>query len=212
MPLPLIVLLAGAALSAGAQIYSATQQANALEEQANYEQELAEIRAKSLRREAEQERLNRLAEERSERRFTRRRRAAAEAAYAKSGVLLSGTPELMLVEQAKVDELDIQQGNRDSLQKRKLIEVGAKNSLLAGMNRSSAYKAQAKSTLIGGYVNAGVGAATSVMGSGITGGDLGLSKLGFSSLWGGKASGWGQVSSSAASTTMAKGGNFFTVG
>jgi hypothetical protein len=176
MALPLIALIAGAALSSGAQIYSSIQQSNALQEQADSEEAMAAIRAQSLRREAEQERLNRLSEERAERRFARRRRAAAEASYAKSGVLLSGTPEVFMVEQAGVDELNIQQRNRDSEQKRKLIEVGAQNSLIAGMNRSSAYKSAATATLLGGSIGAFGGLATA----------YGNSPLTFSDLWGGK--------------------------
>ena len=118
---------------------------------AEYEAEVAETQA-------EQEKLNRREAEKGERKMTARRRASQRASYAKSGVLLEGTPLTMLSEQASADELNIQQSNAESRQRRVNLLAGGQNALIAGRNKSNALKYKANTQFIG--------SAASAMGSG----------------------------------------------
>lgn len=115
--------------------------------QAEYD---AEYEAEVAENQAEQEKLNRAEQEKEERSQTARRRAAQRASYAKSGVLLEGTPLTMLSEQAGVDELNIQQGNLESQQKQSNIRHGGQAALQSGKNRASAMRSAATTNLLTG--------------------------------------------------------------
>jgi len=113
------------------------QASQAAAKQAEYD---AEYEAEVAENQAEQERLNRAEAEKIERSQTARRRAAQRASYAKSGVLLEGTPLTMMTEQAGVDELNIQQGNLESRQRQANLRAGGQAALQSGKKRSSALK------------------------------------------------------------------------
>jgi hypothetical protein len=74
----------------------------------------ADHAAKVEEMQAEEEKLRRSAQERQERKQARMRRASIEADFAKSGLLMTGTPVYLLEEQAKADEMNILEGNRIS--------------------------------------------------------------------------------------------------
>jgi hypothetical protein len=128
-------------------VYSQHEAQSAAAKQAEYD---AEYQAEVAENKAEQEKLNRAEKEKIDRSETARRRAAQRASYAKSGVLLEGTPLTMLSEQAGVDEQNIQQGNLESRQKQANLRAGGQAALQSGKNISSAYKSKAKTNLIGG--------------------------------------------------------------
>ncbi|MFA5525974.1 MAG: hypothetical protein WC992_04025 [Acholeplasmataceae bacterium] len=127
-------------------MYSSRQQGKA---QAKAAKDEARYRAKQAENAAEQERLNRIASETDERRAVQRRRARIEGAYAKAGVLLSGTPSDYLAEQAATDELNIQRARQGSeLRQQSLLHQGQVASI-QGATLASAYKSGATQQMIG---------------------------------------------------------------
>lgn len=84
------------------QAYSGYQQAK--QNQYNKEAE-----AKALANQADQEEMNRLEQEKTERRLAARKSARSETMYAKSGILLQGTPAEALAEQSATQEANIMQ-------------------------------------------------------------------------------------------------------
>ena len=93
-----------AGLSALAGIFGTVQQVQSQRAEAKQAEYDAEYEAQVREQEAEQERLNREEAEKSEREMTERRKAQQRSSYAKSGVLLEGTPLNLLAEQAEADE------------------------------------------------------------------------------------------------------------
>lgn len=122
----------------------------------------AEAGAEQAARDIEQERLNRQAGQKAEAKHARRRRAAIEAAYAKSGVLIEGTPGEFLQEQAGVDELNIQQRTKASEARVLGLGVRAKNIGIQGRATASGLRARGRGDLLGGVASgaAGAGRAT----------------------------------------------------
>lgn len=141
-------LMAGLTAVAGLfGTYAQYQAGKAAAKQAEYD---SEYEAELRENQAEQERLNRAETERQERRMTARRRASQRASYAKSGVLLEGTPLTLLSEQAGIDEKNIMQGNLESRQKQANLIAGGQAALTSGKNRSRALKSQASTSLLTG--------------------------------------------------------------
>lgn len=139
------------------------------------EERNAKYAAEAAANKAEQERMDRASERTEERKQQRRRRAKQEAMYAKSGVLLDGTPSNYLTAQAETDELNVQRA--DQVSKQHQINALYQGNLqkadhLAKSNSyefaASSSKAAAKNTLIGGAFNtvsAGAGAYSGAGGS-----------------------------------------------
>jgi len=139
------VFAAIAAATAIAGLFMQKQASDNAAKQAEYD---AEYEAEVSSEQARQEKLNRAAKEKDERSQSARRRAAQRASYAKSGVLLEGSPLTMLSEQAAVDEQNIQQGNLESRQTRRNLRHGGAAALVSGKNRASAYRAQGTTNLL----------------------------------------------------------------
>jgi hypothetical protein len=136
--------LAGAYLSYTSSMDAAEFAADSSRSAAKQAKYNAEHDAEVQRNQAEQERLNRAATASEEERQARHRRAKIEAMYAKSGVLLEGSPEYMLGEQATVDTMGIDQRNSESLQRQRNLMVGAQNTLIQGNFEADMMKSQGK--------------------------------------------------------------------
>ena len=108
MPLALLIIGLAGTFAATAMSYQSQTQAA---KQASYN---AEYEAKREEMMAEEESARRSAQERLERRQARSRRASIEAGFAKSGLLMTGTPTYLLEEQAKSDEMNISEATRVS--------------------------------------------------------------------------------------------------
>jgi len=147
-------LIATAVIAAAGTAYSGVQQSKAADAQSDQAEATARYNAKVADNEAEQERLNRQSAETAERRDARRRRATIEAGYAKSGVLIEGTPATYLTEQAATDEYNIQSANAASGQGRKQIRHGGQLGLAQGKSAASAYRSQGQAALVGSAFSA----------------------------------------------------------
>lgn len=102
----LFVAAIGATLASTAMSYDANNKAaKQTQYNAEYEAQAEELKAK-------EEEARRGAQARLEMRQTRSRRASIEAGFAKSGLLMTGTPTFMLEEQAKSDAMNIGEANR----------------------------------------------------------------------------------------------------
>jgi hypothetical protein len=99
----LIITMASAAASAKAQYDAGKQQ-----------QKNAEYNAAIKEDQADEEQAVRAIESIEERNQSRRRLSSMEARYAKSGVLMAGTPELFMQSQAESDEFNILTRDRAS--------------------------------------------------------------------------------------------------
>lgn len=159
---PAIQAIVAAAAAYGG--YASQQaQAEAQENAAEQEAMNREAEAERSANQAKQERMNREAESDRERQMAKRRRASMEAGYAKSGVMLDGTPADFLSEQETVDELDIQRGNQASEARAMGYEVNSEslmtsayNTRNTGKNEAAAMRSGATTSLIGGMVGAGM--------------------------------------------------------
>jgi hypothetical protein len=128
---------------------------------AEAEQRNAVYAAESAANRAEQEQLERASERSEQKSKARRQRRLQEAMYAKSGVLLDGTPSNYLTAQAETDELNVQRADQISMRERinTLYEGDLqKAGHLAKANSyefaAASSKAAAKNTLIGGAFKA----------------------------------------------------------
>lgn len=99
----IVMTMAAAAASAKAQYEAGKQQ-----------KKNAEYNAAIKENQADEEQAVRAIESIEERNQSRRRLASMEARYAKSGVLMAGTPELYMQEQAEADEFNILTRDRAS--------------------------------------------------------------------------------------------------
>lgn len=143
MIISLITTLASTAMSMSAS----REQAKQAEYNAEYDADVAE-------KAAAEEKSARAAKEVSERKQSRRRLASMEAKYAKSGLLMTGTPTLMVTEQAKTDELNILQRNRFSSIRAQRLQEGAGIRRAQGSFESGAYNIQGTSQLLSGVGSA----------------------------------------------------------
>lgn len=140
--------------------FSSYQQQQAAADAKEQEAMNREAQAKMEEQKAKQERLNREAEADKERQQAKRRRAVMEAGYAKSGVMLDGTPAEFLEEQAATDEIDVQRAGQVSEARALGYEVNSKslmNSAGFAKNEAGAYRSGATSSLIGGVGGAVAG-------------------------------------------------------
>jgi hypothetical protein len=147
-------------ITAIAAIASAAQQAQAQKQAAKQSEYDAEFEATQRRMDEEQERMNREQARKVEGRLAEdaRRKRISMLTAAGGGIGVSALQELS--RQASIDELDIQNADLLSTQRRKGMRRSATNSLLAGKFRSSSLKARSRSTMA-----SGVGRAAGSIGS-----------------------------------------------
>lgn len=141
---------AGIIISAVAAIYGAIQQSQAQEAAAKQSEYDAEFEAQQNAMLAEQERLDREAARKTQARVAQeeKQRRISMMVRAGGGVGVSALAELS--RQASIDEINIQNANALSSQKRRAMGRSATNALIAGRARSGAFKSAARSTLVSG--------------------------------------------------------------
>lgn len=147
--LPVLAMAAFGLFSAVQQRQAASAQAKAIEQQAQLDAEMA-------RRQAEEDARAESAQVDSMRDDQRRRRAAIEAAYAKSGVLLEGTPASMLENQRVIDETNIREVHRAGGERRNLMEWQARTGQQMASFQSSAVRRKAVTSFISGIADTGI--------------------------------------------------------
>lgn len=144
-----ILLGIGLALSAAATAYGIYANQAAAAQQAAAQQAQAQMQAESLRAQADAEAQNQLQESISARSENRMKLAKMEAAYAKSGVAIEGTPTVALANTAKHGELEVLMAESASGYKRKLLLNEAENTLKYGTFTSSMSESAALAQSIG---------------------------------------------------------------
>lgn len=153
--------------------YQAHTQYETQKNQAKAEEDNAEYAAEAAANKDEQEKLDRREERKEQRKEQRRKHALMEAAYAKSGVLLDGTPSNYLVAQAETDQLNISRADQVSQTERRNILYQGQLQANEHMNRARAYESAARSTMIGGVV-ASASSFSSWGGSGLSDAAVGV--------------------------------------
>ena len=126
----MVLFLISLAATLVSSVMSARSQRTAAK-QAGYN---ADHDAKVEKMAAEEAQQKRSSEEREERKQSRMRRASIEAGFAKSGLMMTGTPTYVLEEQAKVDEMNTLEGNR----------VADNTGFMRSMERASIIRQQGK--------------------------------------------------------------------
>ncbi|HLD89476.1 MAG TPA: hypothetical protein VI911_00395 [Patescibacteria group bacterium] len=138
----LIAMALAAAAGGGYMQYQAGQDAAAAEKQrAKHDADVAT-------QQAEQERLNRRFDEAEEIRKDRRKRATMEAMYARSGVLLTGSPGEWLTAQAGTDAWNTEQKSAASRQGQNSLLDQADIIQWSGKTKAKAYEQQSYAALI----------------------------------------------------------------
>lgn len=132
--------------------YQAYTQSEAQKSQAKVAEKNAEYAAEAAANKDEQEQLNRRSERKEQRHEQRKRRSVMEAAYAKSGVLLDGTPSNYLIAQTETDQLNVSRADQVSQTRRTNILYEGQLQANEYMNKANALKSAARSTLIGGAI------------------------------------------------------------
>jgi len=159
------LMIAGLVMSAAGAGYSAYSSYQAGKAQAEYQEGMAQYNAAVARNEALREQQTREVDSKEERREALRRRERIRAMYAKSGVLLSGTPELFLAEQALVDEVNILNRDRESAYRAANMQSGALMTLHQGEAAAKMSRAQGTAGAISATLQ---GAAGVLQGAGQT--------------------------------------------
>jgi len=157
MPILFLVMMA---MSAAMAVKAGQDQKKAYQSAADQAQANALYNSQLAQQQADDERTTRAAKEAEEMRANRRRRAVIEGLYAKSGVLLEGTPGAMLTEQATVDAENVQNNTLQSLRKRQYLIRQGQFSLLEGDMQATAYREQGKAAAMQGFA----GGASSLAG------------------------------------------------
>ena len=153
-------MLAYAIISAIAALYSAYAQSESQQAAAKQSEYDAEFEAQQAQNAAEQERLNRDQERTQAARMAEedKRRRLSILTRAGGGIGVSAVQELS--RQASIDEINIQNADLASLQKRRAMGLSATNALISGRARSSSYKAASRASIAGGISRAaGAGAS-----------------------------------------------------
>ena len=139
----IVMTIASAAASARAQYMAGKQQ------QAN-----AEYNAQLNEQAANEEEDQRAIESVEERNQSRRRLSSMEARYAKSGILMAGTPETFMEEQAEADEFNILTRDRASSVRTQNLRTEADLFRTQGKDARSAGKTGAITSLLTGAAGA----------------------------------------------------------
>ena len=139
-----------AAFSAVTGIYSSYVQRQASRQQAALAQQQADMNRQAARLEAEDDAREENQKMSQMRDQQRRRRAAIESAYAKSGVLLEGTPAQLLENQRGADEYNTQQLHWSGNERRKRKAWHADGQHAFGMAKAKAYKRAGNNQFIAG--------------------------------------------------------------
>ena len=140
-------------ISAITGVYSAVSSAQAGKAQAALAEQEAELNAEMQRREAEEDAKAENDEVRRLREAQRRRRATIEAGYAKSGVLLEGTPAQLLVNQREADEYNVQATHYEGSERRKRMLWAADNGERLDKFEASSMRRKANAQFISGMGN-----------------------------------------------------------
>lgn len=131
-------------------VYSAVSSYQAGRQQADLAEQQADVNAEMGRREAENDAAAESEQARQLRDAQRRRRATIEAGYAKSGVLLEGTPAQMLVNQREADEYNVQSTHYEGNERRKLMLWQADAGQQLGNFQAKSMRRQANAQFIAG--------------------------------------------------------------
>jgi hypothetical protein len=139
--------------SAASGLYGAYSQYQAGQAQADLQEKQAEVNAEMARREAEADAKAESREMREVRDAQKRRRAAMEAAYATSGVLLEGTPAQMLTRQRETDEFNVQSRHQEGNERRKTMLWQADTGQMLGKFQAKSTRRAANNSFIAGIGN-----------------------------------------------------------
>jgi hypothetical protein len=145
----------GAVLSMMGTAYSAYSGYQQGKQQAKIAEQNAQQSAKYAQQQTEIETQRRSSERSSQQEQQRRRRALQEASYAKSGVLLEGTPADYLTEQAETDALNVAQADQDSEQRIKGYLFKGQMGMMNAMNEADAYSSASSASLLAGGLKVG---------------------------------------------------------
>lgn len=137
-------------LTAITGLYGAYSQYQAGQAQADLAEKQANVNAEMARREAEAEAKAESQQTREMRDQQRRRRATIEAGYAKSGVLLEGTPAQMLVNQREADEFNVQARHQEGNERRKTMLWQASTGQQLGNFEAKSMRRAANNSFIAG--------------------------------------------------------------
>ena len=156
-----IVSAIGTAYGAYTQFEAQKAQAQQQEDMAEAAERNAQHAADAAANKSEQERMNRESQRKEDRSQMARRRSMQEAMYAKSGILLDGTPSDYLVEQAGTDELNVQRADQARQMERTNILYQGNRQSGEYMNQANSLnfaakisKSSAQNSLIGGAFGA----------------------------------------------------------
>ena len=178
MPIPLLIPLIGLGLGVaggGSTILGGISAHKAANQQADYLGDVAEAQKAALRRAAKAEEHNR--SKRADSMFDQqiRRRSKLESMYAKSGVLMSGTPVTYMAAQAVYDERNLQEANAASFYQQRVLRRQAENVSIATNNQQGAIRAQGDAARTQAIMSGVMDIGKSVASFGMSGG---LSALG----------------------------------
>lgn len=134
---------------ASSMAQASAQQAAAKQAQAN-----AEYNAQVQEGAADEEAAQRAIEATSERKQSIRQLASMEARFAKSGLLMAGTPTLMISEQAKADEFNILTRDRASAIRTSNLRTEADLLRMQGADARRAGRTAATTSILGGVASA----------------------------------------------------------
>lgn len=143
--------------SAATGVYGAYSQYQAGQAQADLAEKQANVNAEMARREAEADAKAESQEAKEMRDQQRRRRAAMEAAYATSGVLLEGTPAQMLTRQREADDFNVQARHQEGNERRKTMLWQASTNQQLGQFEAKSTRRAANNSFIAGIGNTAVG-------------------------------------------------------
>ena len=143
------------ALTAATGIYTAISMKSAADDQADLAEHQSKVNSEALRREAEDDSRADSQQAQQLRDAQRRRRATIEAGYAKSGVILEGTPADMLVNQREADEQNVKTMEWEGNERRKRMMWQADTNQRLGSFEAGSIRRQGNAQFISGIGKTG---------------------------------------------------------
>ena len=156
MPSPAL-LLGGAQVAQG--LYAGLTGRSASRKAAKHAKAIGAARAAELTRQAGYEDQLAIEQEKAQREAQAQRMAQIEGMYAKSGILLTGSPAQAIQKQEETDVYNIEQASGAAAERSRRLREAAKLELAGAGATAEAYKTQGDTDLVSGLIPAAVAAA-----------------------------------------------------
>ena len=155
MPVPPLAILGAAQIASS--LFSGFSGSKSAKKAAAQAKRIAKAQGAEYERQIGEEEVFRAEQRKSELDTSIRRLSTAKGIYAKSGLLLTGSPAQALEEQERIDQYNIGQMDKQSQSRIEALRAQARIAMLGGQQTASALRTQGQTAMISGLFGAAQG-------------------------------------------------------